>query len=173
MFCSRTSGWDAKNRHGMPDSLRWGDNAELAIAAIEKAFKSVNAPWLISAPVEQILGRATRVSAGASTLPVGQQRGNLPVGESGGAGAHTGTNREQATPDAPLELRADEIPMVSKEDEDFLRICEPVKEEAVEYLRSSGKIAPDQGFESVPMAYKLRVLNNPAGFLNVVKGAAK
>ena len=172
MFCSRTSGWDAKNRHGMPDSLRWGDNAELAIAAIEKAFKSVNAPWLISAPMEQILGRGTRVSAEATTNTA-DSRVSLAVECEKVNGSEFSERKSKKSPDAPLEISADEIPMVSKEDEDFLRICEPVRAEAIEYLRSSGKIGLTAGLASVPMAYKLRVLNNPAGFLNVVKGAAK
>ena len=148
LFTTRCSTHDAKNRHGLADEETW------SIAVIEKAFKSVNAPWLISAEAPDVPFPLRRNEAEAQ-----------------------GVIEKAAARARPWACKpgtvADEIPMVSKEDEDFLRICEPVKAEAIEYLRSSGKIAPNQGLESVPMDYKLRVLKNPAGFLNVVKGAAK
>ena len=152
LFTTRCSTHDAKNRHGLADEETW------SIAVIEKAFKSVNAPWLISA------GATTNTADSRVSLAVECEKVN---------GSEFSERKSKKSPDALLEIRADEIPIISKEDEDFLRICEPVKAEAIEYLRSSGKIGLAAGLASVPMDYKLRVLKNPAGFLNVVKGAAK
>lgn len=157
MHCNRSSAWDAKNRHGMADVEKW------EIATLERAFKSANAPWISAVP------EAKSAGAVADKLPSALLENVHNAGE--------------VAAKIVAELKPDEIPMhfdeagkgiVSPEEIEFHRLCEPHQSLVNAFLLAGKRIQAGQTFRDVPPEYRTRVLKNPAGFLKAaLAGGAK
>jgi hypothetical protein len=154
MYCTRTAPLDAKNRHGMSDVEKWD------IGVIEKAFRSVNAPWgnapVAAAPAPSEKPATTNGGGGAAAE---SQAGETPQSPNSGAAA--------AVTPAPVQ-DPDGIPgVLNPVDPELVRICEPHAAVITEYLRGQGRLAADQDWRSIDPVYAKRILKNPAGFLKI------
>lgn len=143
IYCNRTAAWDAKNRHGLADEEKWGKDTSEAIKVIEKAFRSVGAPWGAGQPAK------------SEPEPVD---GNAAQGE---PASDLRVSHETAAP-AP-DPSGDTITM----DIELARICQPHADEITAYLRGQRKIALDGTWTDMPADYAARVKKNPARFLQV------
>jgi hypothetical protein len=63
MHCTRAAAWDAKNRHGLNEVEKWD------IATIERAFRSVGAPWGQPAATPEPVAAPVVESAGDDEIP--------------------------------------------------------------------------------------------------------
>lgn len=160
LFANRCATHDAKNRHGLADEEAWH------IDTIKKAFTFAAAPWGNSPTPAQ----PAKVAAVQQPEPVK----SAPIEGVKDAG--------EVAAKIVAELKPDEIPMhfdangkgiVSPEEIEFHRICEPHEDAVNKYLLNSaaaaGRIQPGQTFRDVSIEYIKRVLKNPANFLKVVQ----
>lgn len=161
MYCNRSSAFDAKNRHGMPDVEKW-DNA---VAVLEKAFVGVGASW-----GESVTGAAKSTPAVPKTV---EKKPSEPKS------AKPEVKPEPVAP-APAPNADDEIPMDFRAAGEPEAVTEVIKElnadpldfvclphvAAVEaYLIRANEIRAGQTWRDMQAPLRKRVLANPAGFL--------
>jgi hypothetical protein len=63
MHCTRAAAWDAKNRHGLAEVEKWD------ISTVERAFRSVGAPWGQPAATPEPVAAPVVESAGDDEIP--------------------------------------------------------------------------------------------------------
>jgi hypothetical protein len=63
MHCNRAAAWDAKNRHGLAEVEKWD------ISTVERAFRSVGAPWGQPAAAPEPVPEPVIESAGDDEIP--------------------------------------------------------------------------------------------------------
>jgi len=63
MHCNRAAAWDAKNRHGLAEVEKWD------ISTVERAFRSVGAPWGQPAAAPAPVAEPVVESAGDDEIP--------------------------------------------------------------------------------------------------------
>lgn len=144
MYCNRTAAWDAKNRHSMADTEKW------EISVIEKAFRAVGAPWgeQVSKPQTEPAKEEKTNEVSNPVSQIAQQPGSV-------------------TP--PVANAGDEIPMQHATngqpvDEELARICKPHSEAITHWMRSNGKIRPNETWEDAPADLANRIKKIPANF---------
>jgi hypothetical protein len=143
MHCTRAAAWDAKNRHGLNEVERWH------IDTIERAFRSVGAPWGQPAATPEPVAAPVVESAGDDEIP----------------GVENPAPKAPPTGSVELVDLAKRVLGVNTELE---RVCAPHEEAVNAYLIRQKQIQPGQTFRDVSPSYAARVLKNPAGFLKVV-----
>lgn len=115
------------------------------IAVIESAFRAVGAPW----------GEVVTAM-------------NASTGEVAKLNANAVDTSAQDVIDRKAETSKHFAP--SGADADLARICEPHAEAINDYLRSNGRIRPNETWQDMPHAFADRVKRNPVGFLKIVNG---
>ncbi len=163
MYFSHCAAWDAGNRHGLGDSVPWGKDESEAIKVFERAFRTVGAPWGI--PPEAGSGSAGVVTREPAPAPLEAQSVKsegvkFPI-----------MQREED--DIPMVHDTDKKGIVSPEEIEFHRVCEPREAAANKYLRQHPnpqlRIGEKQTFRDASLDYMKRVLRNPANFITAVE----
>lgn len=148
IYCNRTAAWDAKNRHGMADEERWGESADEAIRVIEKAFRSVGAPW------------------GGAVDKTTTTREPEPAAAEAQSGA-VASPQAEAAPVSETVATFAENGFPAAIDPEIERICEPHSEAITAFLRKNKRIQPTESWLHMPADYAARVKRNPAQFLKL------
>ena len=155
MYCVRTSAWDAKNRHELADTEKWG------IEAIARGFANVGAPW-----------ETLRVPAPRSAPVAAPDPAPAPVKAPAPAKASVPAPAATPEPIAERELprSADPIPGIEQDelpDAELATIVGPHEAAVNAFLRRQGHIKVDQSYRSTPAPIRVRIVKNPSGFLSM------
>lgn len=152
MHCTRAAAWDAKNRHGLAEVEKWD------ISTVERAFRSVGAPWGQPAATPEPVPASVESPRYADRVTPDGHPGEIPA--TAGDDEIPGVENP-----APKAATAGNV--------ELERVCAPHEEAVNAYLLRQKQIQPGQTFRDVSPSYAARVVKNPAGFLKVVAPQAE